>query len=324
METEETQGTLRGDPEDEFGSDDFDEADFSVPHGEHPDEITLNPGVSSEQFRRRNSLPNKSHPSAARAGDNGNIPRLRSPLTRNKSTCSGPIQAPQTPLNNAKEEWAHPASVKNTECNSSQAPRLQHPIAPQQLESIPSISVQLSPLPRQPQPNNPAIATPTEEENCLHEPPIGFFTARAAQSLQNNPGLPLKAPAFNPHLESPSIRKTAGVDHSKTKPVGREAVGAPSPVAIVPPRSNFVNPQTDKTRRIGMPVVAASPLQNRSSYKPPQMKRPVPEGGGPRLALGDVTPASVNVPAGVGGESKRQRMATEEMMVSNDENMLNI
>ncbi len=42
-----------------------------------------------------------------------------------------------------------------------------------------------------------------------------------------------------------------------------------------PFRTNFVNPQADKTRRVGMPVGAASPLQNRGSYKPPQMKRTV-------------------------------------------------
>ena len=104
--------------------------------------------------------------------------------------------------------------------------------------------------------------------NHEHDPPTGFFTARAAESIQNAVGMPLKAPAFNPHLESPSIRKTAGVDHTKTKPVEKEAVR-------LPPRPNFVNPQTDKARRVGMPVGTGSPLQNRNSYRAPQMKRQV-------------------------------------------------
>lgn len=137
-----------------------------------------------------------------------------------------------------------------------------------------------------------------------HDPPVGFFTARAAESLQNGPGLQLKVPAFNPHLESPSIRKTAGVDHTKTKPVGREAVGA-LPQSIVP-RAIFVNPQSEKTRRVGMPMVAASPLQNRGSYKLPQMKRPV-ENNGQRSALGDVT----NIASGPGGDAKRQKIGLE-------------
>ena len=45
-----------------------------------------------------------------------------------------------------------------------------------------------------------------------------------------------------------------------------------------PGRSGFVNPHVEKTRRVGMPAVAGSPLQNRGSYKPLQMKRPL-EGG---------------------------------------------
>ena len=103
-------------------------------------------------------------------------------------------------------------------------------------------------------------------------PPVGFFTARAAESLQKGTALPTNVPAFNPHLESPSIRKTAGIDHTKTKPVRTESIGLPA--AAGPPRTNFVNPQADRARRVGMPATAASPLQNRGSYKPPQMKRP--------------------------------------------------
>lgn len=131
--------------------------------------------------------------------------------------------------------------------------------------------------------------------------------------MQNSSGLPLKVPSFNPHLESPSIRKTAGVDHSKTKPVGRDAVSgpqspAPASPAVIAGRPNFVNPQADKMRRVGMPVgAAASPLANRGSYKPPQMKRGFE--GQQRPALGDVTSTTVNVPPSDtgGGDAKRQK-----------------
>lgn len=110
-----------------------------------------------------------------------------------------------------------------------------------------------------------------------HAAPVGFYTARAAETVQNgSSNLSSKAQPFNPHLESPSIRKTAGVDHTKTKPIGRDSIPA-SPSLLLPPRpnNNFINPQIDKNRKVGMPVGAASPLQNRNSYKPPlQIKRP--------------------------------------------------
>ncbi|KAL8643334.1 MAG: hypothetical protein Q9228_000056 [Teloschistes exilis] len=145
------------------------------------------------------------------------------------------------------------------------------------------------------------------------DPPVGFVTARAAESIQGSPAAPSKAPPFNPHLESPSIRKTSGIDHTKTKPVSRDLVVAPplpTAVAHTARSTGFVNSQVDKTRRLGMPAVAtASPLSNRNSYKPPQLKRPA-EGGTSdqhtRSALGDVTGAIVNVPLNeVGVDAKR-------------------
>ncbi|KAL8907893.1 MAG: hypothetical protein Q9207_001130 [Kuettlingeria erythrocarpa] len=156
---------------------------------------------------------------------------------------------------------------------------------------------------------------PATSSTVNHNPPVGFFTARVAETVQNSSGVPLEVPSFNPHLESPSIRKTAGVDHSKTKPVGKDIIGAPqSPASVTSAaatgRSNFVNPQVDKTRRVGMPIGAASPLSNRGSYKPPQMKRdpngnPVQQ---PRLAFGNVPSTTLNVPSDAdGGDVKRQR-----------------
>ena len=66
-----------------------------------------------------------------------------------------------------------------------------------------------------------------------------------------------------------------------------------------------------------MPVSAASPLQNRGSYKPPQMMKRPAEGVGGRSALGDVT----NLGVGMGGDGeKRQRIAME----GGEREMLNI
>ncbi len=283
-----------------------------MPQGDHPDEVSVDPALFSEHVRRRNSLPNKQHLPSGRPADQNNAQRPRSPLARNQVT--GPAQTPQTMISGGLNNQ-RPVRFGDTNSKPAQLPgplaaghQLPPPHLPQSVQP-PSIA--------------PAGETPSLESSTAsdHEPPVGFFTARAAESLQSGPGLLVEAPAFNPRLESPSIRKTAGIDHTKTKPIGREVVSAaPSPV---PNRSNFVNPQTDKTRRVGMPVGAASPLQNRGSYKPPQMKRPA-ETIGTRQALGDVTLASVNASTDDGGDVKRQRYGSEYQAASSNGGMLNV
>ena len=304
--------------------DDFDEADFSVPQGDHPNEVSLDPHASSGHFRRRNSLPNKPHLPPARAANQNQSRRPVSPLARTHST--GPRLAPQTPMNGGGG-GSHGASANvigptDRRDQIVKQPNLPMP-APQGNTSDTFQQLPPPQLPQNPQhPTSNAQTEPPSNESSNpsdHEPPVGFFTARAAETLQSGPGPPLKAPAFNPHLESPSIRKTAGVDHTKTKPVGRESVSGPAIAAspVVMPRTNFVNPQADKTRRLGMPGAGASPLQNRSSYKPPSIKRPA-DSNGTRSALGDVTAASVNAASDGGGDAKRHKVDGEAQgMVGN-------
>ena len=278
----------------------------------------INPSISSDHFRSRNSFPDTAIVPATRTRDHSSVQRHKSPLSHERPMTSSHVAVPQTPVNAGASISALPKNVVEGPQNPGQGTKPQHVPAPRH-QVKPSIPGQQLPIPRIPQ-NAPAQSmilpneTPSLDSSNTseHDPPVGFFTARAAESLQNGPGLPLKAPAFNPHLESPSIRKTAGVDHTKTKPVGREAIGAP-PQPIVP-RANFVNPQSDKTRRVGMPMGAACPLQNRGSYKPPQMKRPV-ENSGPRSALGDVT----NIASDAGGDVKRQKMGLEAQGVNSNE-----
>lgn len=71
-----------------------------------------------------------------------------------------------------------------------------------------------------------------------------------------------------------------------------------------------------------MPISNASPLQNRGSYKPPQMmmKRPAEGGVKGRAALGDVTNLGGGVGVGDEGE-KRQRIGGVE---GGEREMLNI
>ena len=272
-----------------------------MPQSDHPDEVILNPSISSEPFRRRTSVTEQASVPPTWTTNYKNAQKPKSPLINTSD------RVLQTPVSRGTRNSALSSNVLESPQKSGPEPEPQHDPAPEKYFEA-SKPVQQPPTPCLPQnlqnlpPRSPVIpaGAPSLESLSTSErnPPVGFFTARAAESLQNGPDLPMKAPAFNPHSESPSIRKTAGVDHTKTKPVGREAVGM-LPQATVA-RANFINPQSDKRRRVGMPVAAASPLQNRGSYKLPQLKRPA-ENSGLRLALGDVT----NVMPDAGGDAKR-------------------
>lgn len=169
---------------------------------------------------------------------------------------------------------------------------------------------------------------------------VGFFSARAVNqlpesSIQDASNVRLAVPqgqqAFNPKAESPSIRKTPGIDHSSSKPLARNGQHVPptssqaqaaqhsntsnfTPVRPPMPssqsRGNVINPSLDHTRRIGAPGGPGSPLANRGSYRPPTMKRPPPgDVGNGRPPLADL-PANDNAPVTANGvEAKRQKMA---------------
>ena len=293
--------------------DDFDEVDFNVPQSDHPDEVMLNHSLSSEHFRRRNSLPGKADSIATRTTDNNG---LQTPLSRTFYTTPDPVTSLKTPIHGAASNSALPSHSSDGPQKLSTEMKPQLISAPPQ-EAKPPMTEQQLPKAHLPQGHSISSEALSLDSSSTseHNPPLGFFTARAAESLQTGFCIPLKAPAFDPHLESPSIRKTAGIDHTKTKPVGREAVGATPQLPVA--RANFINPQSDKTRRVGMPMGAPSPLQNRGSYKPPQMKRAV-ENGGPRLALGDVT----NVVSDAGGDVKRQKVGLEAQGVNSSEGIL--
>ena len=264
-------------------ADDFDEVDFNVTHDGSPDEMVVRPLTRSSHVRQSLSnnvkvevSPNHQHeinsrrqlepPSLDVPLDSIGRPLLDStsnsiqhPNSNPSNTCMLDQQADEGPPKDKNPSLTRLAAQRNHLPHENTAPLLNPERTPQQHNSTVK-------------PMSPSASSATVE----NDPPIKFFAARAAEAVQNASGTEHQAPSFNPRLESPSIRKTAGIDHSKTKPVGRDSVGAPpTPSVSNVPRSNFVNPQTDKTRRVGMPVgAAASPLSNRSSYKPPQMKRP--------------------------------------------------
>ena len=301
--------------------DDFDEADFSVPQSEYPDGVILDSSTSLEIFRRNISVPGKGNvPSKCTANFN-NMQGLKSPLTSNHIKASDHVTVLRTPVNCETRHSVLSSDATESPHKLGLEPKSRHAHIPEQPVNSSTTVVQQSLIPdlhhnvlHQSHANPlkpPSLASSSTSE---HNPPIRFVTARAAESLQNGPGLPMKAPAFDPHLESPSIRKTAGIDHTKTKPVGREAIGMPPQPTVA--RANFVNPLSDKVRRVGMPMAAASPLQNRGSYKLPQMKRPL-ENNEPRVALSDVT----NVNSDPGEDLKRQKVGSElQAAICNERN----
>ena len=271
--------------------DGFDEADLCAANDEPPDGVALDSAVRPNQFRGR-----------------GGPPQKRDILGPPKPSSRGLVApaGPHTPSAAATNGWGPPVKA---ECGDTIPPVQKAPSAPSNTAANQSPAIQGSDsINAQKRPPDAGQASraiqrssttaadntpPFDSSNAAeHNPPVGFFTARAAESVQKGSALPSNVPIFNPHLESPSIRKTAGIDHTKSKPVRTETIGvaaaaqppapppAPQqqPAAFSMPRgSNFVNPQADMARRVGMPVGAASPLQNRGSYKPPQMKRPLAE-----------------------------------------------
>lgn len=170
--------------------------------------------------------------------------------------------------------------------------------------------------------NSPALMNDIQEDDAdpgMPLPGTGFFSARAAVMVpevftaEDPPqAAPQNLPAFNPKLESPSIRKTPGIDYKGSRPVSKDLKQLPGycQAAAGPPsmRPNLVNPLLDATRKIGAPG-SLSPMANRGQYKPPSMKRPVDSNGGqPRVPLTDLPANGALGVVETGVEAKRQRL----------------
>lgn len=145
-----------------------------------------------------------------------------------------------------------------------------------------------------------------------NEPAVGFYSARAVDILRDNPRASPMAPKFDPHAESPSIRKTAGIDHMKSVPVSRKMLFGTAQSPVVPgiggggggaaaatagpggvssaTGRNFINPSSDIHRRLGAPggnntngpVSPANKGFTTSSFRP--LTRPVVDNRNPANA----------------------------------------
>ncbi|KAF4983852.1 hypothetical protein FZEAL_833 [Fusarium zealandicum] len=281
----------------------LDEADFCVPEDGHPDEVMLSTSILGQAPKERPS----NNPLAQRIQQQPGKSASAAPTSR----------PPQTP--NQGQQRAEPS-------NNGPGGALNRPQPGPGGRTTPNQAGNPRPPPNAPQniPDN-----------------VGFFSAKAVNQLpestlqgSNNARLavPQGQQAFNPKAESPSIRKTPGIDHSSSKPVAKsgqhvaptssQSQAAPNsntstftPVRPSMPssqsaRGNVVNPSLDQTRRIGVPGGAGSPLANRGSYRPLTQKRSLPADG--RAPLADLTANGTGqtgpTPAN-GVDIKRQKLA---------------
>jgi DNA repair and recombination protein RAD52 len=311
--------TGSGEFDDDFGGNDLDDTDFS-----HPDEVRLDDSRTMEspaQRQAQNSAQRNGMPRMQ------SMPNVRPPNVQAPQPPQG-LQSPQLPPG-VQRPQASVMQAQSGRMLPPQTPGAQRPSAGMNgLNGFDgagsrSNSSSAEEGQAQQQKNGASSAQPDDYQPPMPtEPPAGipagFVTGRSASFLnQAAEGKAVVPPAaFNPHAESPSIRRTQGVNPNKSAPIMRESLGSALANAAIaapqqnpqqgngPNRSSFVNPSIDPTRRIGMPGGGGPP--NRGAYKPPSaVKRP---------ALTDVS----NLPQVDGGaDAKKQRVESPAPAVEN-------
>lgn len=285
-------------PEESFDVNEFDEADFDDLG--NPDEVMLPPDSAMQQ--KPSVQPNSGRLPPHHQMTPSKPPQPR-PDQRQSSYQAIRQQAPQ-PNDSAHRQPPHLKHTTNT-ANMSE----QH--HPQSRSSSPGVASQHFAVPQ-------PVPMPQT---------VGFFSAKAADSLDgNNPTVSTAALKFNPYAESPSIRKTSGVDHSKTMALNRNTLKPEPPIL----RED--TPQIQPIERVSIPAQAGSgvsPAVSRlstSAYRPPTRHGPVngtykaiPPGAGSaervltaakRAPLGDLSNVQQNTGAVAteGSDVKRQRI----------------
>ena len=327
---------------------DFDETDFGVDDPEaHPDEVVLpaTRTATSHHFQgnKRGSgpAPNAGGPPPSRPMANGRGQSMAAPPRPQNGVQDG-LNAQRIP----PQPLTPNSGFSRSSSGAGQNMRPPADSGPQARPSNSAQTIVNGRILNQPSragaaaqnaPPSPAPQSRSSDDADISAaglPPqgAGFFSARAAAMVIPSddttsvpdgaapPPLPPNLSAFNPNLESPSIRKTPGVDIKRSAPITRDylkAAPGSSQVAAAGglggARPNIINPHLDATRRIGVPGAGGtSPMANRGMYKPPSMKRPVDAGGGTangRTPLLDL-PANGAIASGDGGggDVKRQRI----------------
>ncbi|KAK8055876.1 recombination protein Rad52 [Apiospora rasikravindrae] len=294
--------------DDDFG--DFDMADFGVTEDGHPDEVVLptSHGIN-EKPNAPSSGPNNDQNKTSTNGTAGPAKPMQPPTrAQGRPGQNGPPPRPnpQTP-NQAPQR---PGTMYNGRPN----PQMHGKPMPAGTGAAQVAAAQQAA-------SNARMNTPPPA-NAEATGPVGFFSARSVNQLPEDapPGTasvaPDKARVFDPHAESPSIRKTPGIDHKTSKPVAKDIKHVPpmkrdeEPPNPGPgqgfgrPPAGPMNPSLAGARQIGAPGGGMSPMSNRGQFRPLSVKRPAADGAG-RPALNEVsTNNSVNAAA----DGKRQKM----------------
>lgn len=316
--------------DDDFGNNPFDESDFA-----HPDEVRLDESASAAEASASKAATPAKSAQHQRQGvpRTHSMPQIRPPNVQPAAPVSNPQplqkpSAPARPPNNAIQGQPARPPPPSQAIQHQQRPAPPAAVQPQNHSASPPAPVQtvataanLNATSRQPQQQQNGFAhhQPPNAEASDHQAmpaprlpppgvPQGFVTFRNAELLNQPPGAepPSAAVAFNPHAETPSIRRTQGVNPGKSAPVTRSAItgtpatngqqAGPQPAAPIGPpqlphngmqtngfngqtaqvRTNYVNPSADMNRRVGLPPSAAAhTISNRGSFKPQTpMKRP--------------------------------------------------
>jgi DNA repair and recombination protein RAD52 len=311
--------TGSGEFDDDFGGNDLDDTDFS-----HPDEVRLDDSRAMEspaQMQAQNNAQRNSVPQMQ------SMPNVRAPNIQQPQPPQG-LQGPQKPPG-VQRPKASVVQAQSGRMLPPKTPGAQRPSVaangPNGFDGAGSRSNSSSAEEGAQQQSNNGASNGKPEEYQPPVPaeppagvPVGFVTGRSASFLnQAAEGKLTNMPAaFNPHAESPSIRRTQGVNPGKSAPIMRESLGSALANASNGPqqqnpsqgngpnRASFINPSIDPTRRVGMPGGGGPP--NRGAYKPPSaVKRP---------ALTDVS----NIPQVDGGtDVKKQRVESPAPTVEN-------
>ncbi|CAK7204536.1 DNA repair protein rad52 [Sporothrix eucalyptigena] len=341
-------------PEAEFNSDlfdddllgDFDEADFCVSNEGHPDEFIVHeasvpalPPPQQNQGSRNTSPLRQVQPPQQNNSYNQSRP--------NGGVVPRPPQTP-TPMNNrpngSGNNFGQRPNLQGVNNQQANRPPQQTP-RPQSLNGNGSNNngngsnkpVSLSTAGGSGNGGGDGEGTPWLSARAIAKASDGDALSAVAPSIQANH-------LFNPKAESPSIRKTPGVDHNSSKPIPR--LNRPVGSGVLPPsahaaaggslstannstaassggmttRSGVNHATSEPIRRIGAPPSTASPLANRNQFRPPPMKRPA-DSPAPvsRPPLADV-PSNVSTAGGTvvaagatagaaGVDAKRQKLA---------------
>ncbi|KAJ4416021.1 DNA repair protein rad52 [Neurospora sp. IMI 360204] len=226
----------------------LDEADFNMADEGHPDEVVLPQPVHNslndkpvhQQLTNLNPQAQQSRP-LTRSGSTGSLNSRQQPQTSNQFTAMAQSRPPQQQFNNNQSRpMGQPVNNSSNTNNPSNATNFTTP---------------QKPAPAAPAPQAGAAVVPAPET-------VGFFSAKAVtqlpeEALASGQVAPKPGLAFNPHAESPSIRKTPGIDHTKSKPLARNGQHVPPAKTT---SETEAEPSTSFSRPAGAAPAASRPV----------------------------------------------------------------